>query len=645
MPSFRWRWITGVLISFLMASAGMALYPLYAPEPAEIVFTSDQGSNKLRILLLGILQGEPEQKTNSVAIAVRIFAMHDSTGIRCNPFMLAVWVKGDEGMSLKPGDTLCFTGMPRKITNPGNPGEFDYAAHMARKGIFYRMFQKEGEWGRVGQGCPNPFQGLLLRSRQAIRQKVYDGSLSGANQGLALALLLGIKDGLEEEVSRSFSVAGTIHVLCVSGLHAGIIFLVVNILLGGVRKIPRFGRPLFFVIALCSVWGYAFLTGLPPSVGRASLMLSFVLLGKLLNRNTPTINSVAGSALMQLAVNPALLSAIGFQLSYLAVVGIVTLFKPLSQLWNPAGKLWLKLRDLAGVSLCAQLFTFPVTLAAFHTFPTWFLLANIMVIPVTGFVIYAGMLFLIFPGGFLHHWSGVLFDNMLSLMRWMVRLVESMPHAEIRGIAFSPSQSWIIMGAVLALMLWLQNLGKRFLILFLSLIFIFLIYNTYYIGKRDHQQAMVVYNVTGNTLIDLIDNGLRTTVSGPDTVSLKSELFAASAHRIRNGVYRKNSVTNNFYMSPGTITVINHPAGSVCLVGAIPDDTVETIHCDVAIITGQVYPDIRLFSRIEAGVFVLDGSVKTWRVMEWENLAQQSGTKCWSTASKGAYVATRFSRH
>ena len=155
--------------------------------------------------------------------------------------------------------------------------------------------------------------------------------------------------------------SGVLHVLSVSGMHVAIIFKMLEWLLGILLKIKR-GKHLYYVLIIMVLWFYAFLTGLCPSVLRATMMLTFVVIGKWSGRNTGILNTLMVSCFFLLIYNPFLLVDAGFQLSFLAVIGIVILHPMLFRHFQPRNKVLLAIWSVVSISLCAQLITFPISL-------------------------------------------------------------------------------------------------------------------------------------------------------------------------------------------------------------------------------------------------------------------------------------------
>lgn len=282
-----------------------------------------------------------------------------------------------------------------KIIEPQkHPGEFDYKNYLLHKRIHHQFIidSTESELSKRATsisllGISYQFRDQLLK---ILRQHIKDTE----SYEMAAALLLGERADVDEKVMKSYTDTGTIHIISVSGLHVGIIFIVLQYFF---KLVPFIKNEIFKTIAIILlIWMYACLTGLPASVIRSALMISFLSIGKAINIKTNSINHVAASALLILSLDTSYLFDVGFQLSYLAVIGIIYLQKPISDLYSPKTKadqyIWLTF----SVSIAAQLFTLPLCMYYFHQFPNYFLIANLLAIPLSSIALYGAIATLLF---------------------------------------------------------------------------------------------------------------------------------------------------------------------------------------------------------------------------------------------------------
>jgi competence protein ComEC len=213
--------------------------------------------------------------------------------------------------------------------------------------------------------------------------------ITDERMGLVAAITLGEKNLLDPEQKQIFIKAGVMHIMAVSGLHAVILSVFIMNLLFFLRGKLEFLR---ILAAVSLLWVFAFVTGLTPSVLRAALMFSFLQAGRLMKRDVNSINSVLASAMVLIVAHSSVLFDAGFLLSYSAVIFIICFYSnfyvKISFRNFAADKVW----QSAAVTIIAQAGTLPLTISLFNRFPVWFLLTNIIIVPLSSIVVIIGCL-------------------------------------------------------------------------------------------------------------------------------------------------------------------------------------------------------------------------------------------------------------
>ncbi|MFM7595676.1 MAG: ComEC/Rec2 family competence protein [Flavobacteriales bacterium] len=275
----------------------------------------------------------------------------------------------------------------------------------------------------------------IVRLRASLNTS-FERRLSGEALGLAKALLLGNTADVNEETKKSFSATGAIHVLAVSGMHislfAALILYSFRCLLMGIR------RAWAILIALIILWSYAWLTGFSPSVIRAVTMFTLVNLGQLTQRTGNANYNLFWCGFLMYLFDPMCIFDIGFQLSFSAVYGIQTYKDRITSWWNPKSKLLRLMWEHSSIAIAAQLFTVPLILYYFHSFPNYFLIANLGIVVLSGLAMYLGFGFLLLGWiPLIGHLLGFLFSCALQLMNWFIFSIASLPGAVEEGFSFS----------------------------------------------------------------------------------------------------------------------------------------------------------------------------------------------------------------
>lgn len=431
---------------------------------------------------------------------------------------------------LKPGQLVFVEKSPETIPAPSGPNEFDYSAFLEKKGILNRQFiDKElTVLDSAGAGSPVFWMEYIRESLSGlIREKVPDLK----NQKIALALFLGQKQFLDRDTKKAYSEAGVMHVLAVSGLHIGILVGVLLLLIKPLRLGGK-QRKTFLLGVVTVIWMYAFLTGLSPSVVRASVMFSLITLGQIRERKPSIYNVLAFSAMLMIVIDPEVIFEIGFQLSYLAVLGIVVIQPLILRWWLPPNMFLEYCWQLLTVSVAAQLATFPLSVWYFHSFPSYFLIANLLIIPLTFLLMQIGIPFLILS------WIPVLSDvlgwilNLLLMVQdWLLGLIRLLPGGNMNELTIYIPTMLSIWGLLLIWGLWEFVPKKRLVQLTAAFVF-FWAGNRFYEEWKRPGAELVVYRAEKGWMLDFW-NGEKV-YSWNEGLSMEDVDFLVKPNRIAN---------------------------------------------------------------------------------------------------------------
>ncbi len=350
---------------------------------------------------------------------------------------ILVYVKQPVPKPWNTGDALLLRSTLSAMATPQNPGEFDYKGFLERKNLFHAAYAEPKSLWHVAKPVT---AWSLSRSGIAIREYVVktlrEAGLSQEAFSICTALLVGYDDEINSGVMQSFSHSGTLHILSVSGMHTGILYMVLMLLCRLIDPHNRYPR-LRCAGVMAVMLLFAAITGFSPSVLRAALMLVLVLLGKTFRRNGNPYNTLLFSAFLLLLYNPFLLADVGFLLSYLAVGGIMYLYPLINDRWSPGNRILKFAWDISLMSVAATLFTLPVTLYYFHQFPLWFLLSNLVIIPLsTALMGVAFLLLLCHKILFLKQCLAVLINGITTAMLRTAQLTDDPVYGYMDNISF-----------------------------------------------------------------------------------------------------------------------------------------------------------------------------------------------------------------
>lgn len=343
-----------------------------------------------------------------------------------------------------------------RITRPHAlfKGDFDYGNYLRlqhKVGIGYVQPQ---HWQVIGHSPVRTLRAYAAGIQQRLTQRFADAGLHGQPLALVSAIIIGERNALDSNLRQSFAAAGAAHVLAVSGLHTGIIYLVLVSLLtcfGYMRPLyeQRTRRVLLSLTIILIMWAYAFITGLSPSVMRAVLMLTIVQVGWMFRRQAVSVNTLAAAACICLWTDPLSLFSVSFQLSFAAVLGIL-LFVPYmnTALTNCLefgrnkkssnlrifrfSQLTHFLRDLCTVSIAATIGTLPITLYYFSQVSRYFLLTNLVILPAAYILVIIGALTLLLAHTIVGVWLAMLLQHLSCWLCSFVQWIEHLPHATLQ---------------------------------------------------------------------------------------------------------------------------------------------------------------------------------------------------------------------
>ena len=271
----------------------------------------------------------------------------------------------------------------RPIADNLNPGGFSYKNYLKNSRINHQIQVNEDNTVFYIKEPRPPFIDLL-KLREKVEVKIETVSLSKESKGMLKALLLGERKAIEDEILTSYTQAGVIHLLALSGLHVGLLVLLLMYLLTPLTKV-KFGKNLRLIMILLFLWCFALFVGLSASVVRSVTLFTFVVIGHYINQGKHSFHYTVLSFFILLVCHPPFLRNIGFQLSFLAVIGILWIHPLLQRLWNPSHIVLRRLWQLTTVSIAAQIAVSPVSIYYFHQFPSLFLLSNLIILPFFGF--------------------------------------------------------------------------------------------------------------------------------------------------------------------------------------------------------------------------------------------------------------------
>jgi competence protein ComEC len=449
--------------------------------------------------------GKNTEKTHGFKVDIQQILIDDKWQSYTGDAMI-YFQKDSLSKDLQYGDQLLVKSRLSELEPPKNPLEFNYKRFLGFDQIYHQQYVTTGNWMKLAENKGNFIMASSIKTGQYLEAIMDEYIQNERSLAIAKALTLGVKNELDNELRNAYASAGAMHVLAVSGLHVGIIFLIISTALKKWRNHKK-GRIFFAVISISVLWAYAFITGLSPSVQRAAMMFSFIILAQAMRRQTNIYNTLAASAFVLLSINPFLLFSVGFQLSYLAVLGIVFFQPKLYGLLQFKFVLWDKIWAITCVSISAQLATAPLGLLYFHQFPTYFFLSNLVVIP-AAFVILNSSLFLLIISfwDWAADWMGFLIDHFIQIINYLVFSLDYLPNTTIDGVFINTPESWLIYTAIFFIALFIAEKKLNYLKLTVFSLFLMSCSICWHQYQNFHEKKLIVYD-TGKHHALSIRNG------------------------------------------------------------------------------------------------------------------------------------------
>ncbi|NGF55008.1 ComEC family competence protein [Parapedobacter sp. SGR-10] len=458
----------------------------------------------------GQIIDEPVFREKSIRFPLRIkSAQTADSSFRVTGTIMVTLAREEKDSVQNPlqyGDVIAIKNTIKAVPPPYNPYEFDYRTYLANKDIGYQCYLSSDQYKLVSTGEGNFLVSWSLQFRQRLIEKFETYQQDKRAFQVAIALIFGYRSQIDAATLRAFTNTGTIHVLSVSGLHVGLVFGFLTLLLGWMDRF-RYGKVLRCTVILLSVWSYVILTGMAPPILRAGIMISFFLLSLMVRRKQIPLNTLAASAFFILLFSPKALFDVGFQLSYMAMLGILLLYPLLCTLYLPNNKYLAWVVEYCYVSVAAQLFTLPFVLYYFGQFPNYFLLANLFIaLPSTG-IMYVGLLLACCPIAVLSAFFAKVLDFLLVFLLEGLGWIERLPFATVRGIDWPVP---LLLGGlvfVLATVVALNSRSKRAVLLGGCMIVGMVSITGYTSVHKSRYSGMKIYNMRSAFALAHIDRG------------------------------------------------------------------------------------------------------------------------------------------
>ncbi len=552
---------------------------------------------------------------------LKVMSMDDNTSYGKVLFILS---KNSIAKKLKIDDEFVTYAALTAIKPPLNLYQFDYRNYLKNLGIYHQLRLKSKQYVLLKNRSKTVF-GLAATLRNNIISKLKQANFEPEQLAVIQALLLGQRKDISEDTYNDYINAGAVHILAVSGLHIGIILIVLQFLLQPLEQLFK-SKTLKLLIIAVLLWCFAFLSGFSASVIRAVTMFSFVAYALYLNRPSNTFNLLALSMFfILLVINPMLLLQAGFQMSYAAVIAIVWLYPLLQRLWLPNNRILKNIWQLFSVSIAAQLGVLPISLFYFHQFPGLFFISNLLVVPFLGLILGVGILVIVLATlNLLPNFLVFGYNSLIGFMNIIIKWVAQQEVFLFRGISFDITElviSYLILiGATVTLTKFSL---KRLYFVFLCIIS-FQLWRAYKNPIIQQHERLVIAHQTKTSLL-LHQKASVLTVIYSDTL-ISTDLISeySIAERLHKTVFKK---MQNRYKQKGESILIIDNLG-----------VYDSLPSDYILLTKSPKLNLeRLIIKNKPKMIIADGSNYHSYVQRWKQTCVKRKLPFHYTGEKGAY--------
>ncbi len=535
--------------------------------------------------------------------------------------------KKEKYISLPIGSILFIKGVYYKNKKPFNPNQFDYGNYLEHKEIYGQVYSKTNDVKIIGS--QSSLRYYFSNYREKLITNLKKTSLSENSLTVVVALLLGQKHDMSPVIMKEYQAAGAVHILAVSGLHVGIIMYFLLFLL---KPIPNTKRANWIkvILIILTLWAFALLAGLTPSIVRSATMFSFLTVGMNIKRTVNIYHTLLVSMLLILLISPSFIYDIGFQLSYLAVFFILLLQPILKSIWKPKNKILNYFWDIITVSTAAQIGVMPLSIYYFHQFPGLFFLTNMIVLPLLSVIMAIGILVLVLSViGTVPHFLVQILDLLLKIMNNFIHTIASFDSFTFQNIPFTKEMLWLFYLMIVTLIFWIKK--PNFKRISLALMCVILLQVVFIYQKKEvnkstegivfnQKKGSIISERIGNNVSLFANDSIRKNIH--ENVTFQSYLVGNFSD-LKN----KNNIPDLLFINSKKIVVID----STGIYN-------PTINPDILIITQSPKLNLeRLLLTLKPKVIIADGSNFKTYSKRWEETCRKQKIPFHNTHEKGFY--------
>jgi competence protein ComEC len=633
---FSLRWLQGYFIMIVFTALGSCItYTKNITHQKEWMGSYYQSNDAVIVTL-----EEPlVEKNNSYKAIASVNAIKEKNIWKNSTGKILVYLQKDSSLSkLGYGSQLLINKPLQTITNSGNPGAFDYKRYCLFQDVTHQVFLKQNEFIVLQTKNIHWLQQKLFDIRNATIETIQKNITGEKEQGVAEALLIGYRNDLDKDLVQAYSNTGVVHIIAISGLHIGMIYALMIFIFSFLKRFKwtNWFKP---IIILFVLWAFTLVAGAVPSILRSAVMFSFIIIGQAINRKTNIYNTLAASAFCMLVYNPFMLWDVGFLLSYAAVISIITFMQPVYRWLYFENKILDKIWALTSVTISAQVLTLPIVIFYFHQFPNFFLITNMLVVPLSGIILYGEILLLCVA--FIIGLASIVGKKLYWLIHFMNTFIEhinNFPFSVWNNLQINIFQTWMLYGFIILICVWLLRRSSASLIISLSFLSAFIFSVSVEMINCNQQQKLIVYNVPKQSAMDVIQGDKYYFVG--DSALLKDG-FLQNFHLkpARNLFHAASATDTEIKIFPENIVRIGNV--SVLLIDNAFKDFSSSNKTLIDIIVICKNPTLsinQLQNEFACKEIVFDSSNPLWKIERWKKECDSLHLRFHSVPQQGAFV-------
>jgi competence protein ComEC len=602
---YRYHFIQGVFLQIVFASLGVAVMQktLQARDQETALLAACKNGTVYIMRIIEPLQLKYKTYKTAAIIESIGSAQHE---IKTN-IKIIVYVAVDSSSVSIPlltaGSYMATTIRPNPVPDTHNPGGFNYKLWLFRNEITHQLYVARGTWTLLPTKKSNQYLQVL---QQKISKRLQQNITGKQEKAVAAALLIGYKQDIDSDLMKAYSNTGVIHVIAISGLHLGLIYGLLLSIFSWVPNstIKKWTAPLIILLVL---WGFALLTGAGPSIVRAAVMFSFIIIASIVKQNSSILNTLAASAFFLLLLHPFYLWDIGFQLSYAAVLSIVLyqkyIFDSLYFKYKWIQACW----QLNALTLSAQILTLPLVVYHFHQFPNYFLLSNFIVVPLSSIILYGCLLLLPFGTiAYLGKAVSVVTSLLISSMNWIIQKMNALPFATTPNLHINTAEVLLFFIIIVSVTLFIQTQKNKWCFYGLTALLIGCSIHSFNLIQEKSLTTLTVWFVPKTSKVTLRYGQQKET-----TLPIGNSAFTIGHTRF-------------LYIGQ---------------VPALKDSSISMSKVDILIVGNLPKSPIPLLAKqFKGALYVFDSSIPLWKMESWKKEAEDLHLRHHFVSQQGAFV-------